>query len=116
MGKMETFTIRDLRLRTGELVRRAEAGKLSVVSKRGQPVFVAVPFEEGLIEKGVRVELAVKLYEEEIVSLGRAAKVAALTLGEMVDELGRRKIPVVRHDAGEIRKDLKTVERTARRR
>lgn len=32
---METFTIRDLRERTGELVRGAEAGQLSLVTKHG---------------------------------------------------------------------------------
>lgn len=32
---MDTFTIRDLRERTGDLVRHAEAGKLSLVTKHG---------------------------------------------------------------------------------
>ena len=42
---MDTFSIRDLRERTGDLVRDAEAGKLSLVTKHGQPVFLAVPFD-----------------------------------------------------------------------
>jgi len=46
---MQTFTIRDLRDRTSELVRDAEAGKLSIVTKHGQPVFIAVPFDESLL-------------------------------------------------------------------
>jgi antitoxin (DNA-binding transcriptional repressor) of toxin-antitoxin stability system len=32
---MEMFTIRDLRNRTGELIREAEAGHLSLVTKHG---------------------------------------------------------------------------------
>ncbi|MGE0331703.1 MAG: type II toxin-antitoxin system Phd/YefM family antitoxin [Ramlibacter sp.] len=40
------FTIRDLRDRCGELMRDAEAGKLSAVTKHGQPVIVAVPFTQ----------------------------------------------------------------------
>ena len=38
---METFSIRDLRERTGELARTAEAGQLSIVTKHGRPVFIA---------------------------------------------------------------------------
>lgn len=43
---METFTVRDLRERSGELIRGAENGKLSVVTKHGTPVFIAVPFDD----------------------------------------------------------------------
>lgn len=49
---MDTFTVSDLRERTGELIRDAEAGKLSIVTKHGQPVFVAVPFDEVLVREG----------------------------------------------------------------
>jgi hypothetical protein len=34
---MEAFAVRDLREHTGELVRNAEGGRLSVVSKHGKP-------------------------------------------------------------------------------
>jgi prevent-host-death family protein len=51
---METFSIRDLRERTGELVREAEAGHLSIVAKHGRPLFVAVPMDEHLLKEGVR--------------------------------------------------------------
>jgi len=40
---METFSIRDLRERTGEPVRQAKAGRLSLVAKQGRPLFVALP-------------------------------------------------------------------------
>lgn len=46
---MHTFTIRELRDHTDDLVRQAESGKLSVVTKHGLPVFVAVPFDEALL-------------------------------------------------------------------
>jgi antitoxin (DNA-binding transcriptional repressor) of toxin-antitoxin stability system len=47
---METFTIRDLRERTGDLVHGAEAGKLALVTKHGQGDYMAVPFEEALLQ------------------------------------------------------------------
>jgi prevent-host-death family protein len=56
---MESFTIRDLRERTGELVRNAEQGKLAVVAKHGHPLFVAVPLDEEMLRSGVHVALAI---------------------------------------------------------
>jgi prevent-host-death family protein len=99
---METFSIRDLRERTGDLVRTAEAGQLSVVAKHGHPVFVAVPFDERLVANGVGIDLAVKLFEDGTVTLGRAAKLAGMCHEEFMDLLGTMAIPVVKYSAEEV--------------
>jgi len=57
-SNMEAFAIRDLREHTGALVRNAEEGRLSVVSKHGKPLFVAVPFTDALLSAGVSVSVA----------------------------------------------------------
>lgn len=103
---MQTFTIRDLRDRTGELVRDAEAGKLSLVTKHGQPVFVAVPFDETLLKSGVNVALAVKLFDEETISLGKAARLANMSVADFMDHLAAMNIPVARPQPGELEQEL----------
>jgi prevent-host-death family protein len=103
---METFTVRDLRERTGELIRDAEAGKLSVVTKHGTPVFVAVPFDDVLLKEGIGVALAVHLFDEERISLSRAARMAGQSVSEMVDLLGRHGIAVIRTTAEELEQEL----------
>lgn len=105
-GFMDIFTVRDLRERTGELIRDAEEGKLSLVTKHGQPVFVAVPFDESMLREGLHVALAIKLYEEEVVSIGKAAKLAGLPLVEFMDKLAAASIPVVRYDPAELDQEL----------
>ena len=55
---MEAFASRDLREHPGALVRNAEEGRLSVVSKHGKPLFVAVPFTDALLSAGVSVSVA----------------------------------------------------------
>lgn len=107
---MHTFTIRDLRDRTGDLVRDAEAGKLSVVTKHGQPVFVAVPFDEALLQGGVRVSLAVKLFDDDVVSLRQGAKLAGMTLDEFMSECSGRNVPVVRYPPEELDRELATLD------
>lgn len=103
---METFTVRDLRERTGELIRGAENGKLAVVTKHGTPVFVAVPFDETLLREGVSVALAIRLFDEERISLSRAARIAGLSVGEMIDLLGKHGLSVVRTSEDELEREL----------
>lgn len=107
---MQTFTIRDLRDRTGELVRDAEAGKLSIITKHGQPVFVAVPFDQNLLKNGVNVALAVKLFDEEKISLGQGAKLAGMSHSAFIDLLGGLHIPVARLESGELERELADFE------
>lgn len=103
---METFTIRDLRERTGALVQGAEAGKLAIVTKHGQGVFVAMPFDEAMLRSGVRVALAVKLFDEEALSVGKAAKLAGVSLSEFINHLSALKIPLARYSADELAQEV----------
>ena len=103
---MNLFTVRDLRERTGELIRDAEAGKLSVVTKHGQPVFVAVPLDEQMIRVGLPVAFAMRLYEEEVLSLGKAARLAQLSPEAFIEKLGAAGIPVVCYDPRELDNEL----------
>lgn len=103
---MEMFTVRDLRNRTGELIREAELGRLSLVTKHGQPVFVAVPFDEALLASGVRVALAMHLFADQQITLVQAAKLAGLSVSVMMDKLAERQIPVVDYSKDELRNEL----------
>lgn len=94
---MDTFSIRDLRERTGDLVRGAKAGKLSIVTSHGRPVFVAVPLDEAMVREGLPVAMAIKLYEDEVVSLGKAARLAGVSIEEFIEKLGALGIPAVRY-------------------
>lgn len=106
---METFTIRDLRERTGELVRNAEQGGLAVVAKHGHPLFVAVPLDDGLLRHGVHVALAIKLFQDGTISLGRAAKLAGLDQESFIDLLSSLGIPVADYEPEELDRELEAI-------
>lgn len=107
---METFSIRDLRERSGELVREAEAGHLSIVAKHGRPLFVAVPLDEHLLREGVAVALAIRLFAEKTVSLGKAAKLADLPLEAFIEHLAARGISAVDYPPEEVDEELAAFE------
>lgn len=107
---MDAFSIRDLRERSGDLVRELEAGHLAVITKHGRPVGVTVPLTEDLLQHGVPLALAVELFRSHTVSLGLAAKIAGLAYIEFVEELGRLGIPVIDYDPAELEQELKNLE------
>jgi len=107
---MDTFTVRDLRERTGELIRDAESGKLSVITKHGRPVFLALPFDELLLREGIGLALALRLFQQAEISLGKAARLAGLDRQEFMAELSRRGIPVTDSSEGELKDELEQFE------
>ena len=72
---------------------------------------------EAELTTDLRVTLAVRLFEEGRVSCGRAALMAGMGKWDFIEELGRRKVPVVDWDEDEIRRELEYAhEGTAARR
>ena len=106
MGKVDVFSVRDLRERTGELLRDAEKGRLSLVTKYGRPAFLAVPFDKRLLDLGVQRALAVKLFQEEVVTLSQAAKVAGLPIEDFLDLLKAAGVPAVDYPAEDLNDEM----------
>lgn len=103
---MHTFTIRDLRERTGELVRTAETGHLSVVAKHGHPLFIAVPLDETVLSKGVQIAMASKLFQDGVLSLGKAARFAGLSNESFIEQLGAMGIAAVSYPASDLDEEI----------
>ncbi|NJS35713.1 MAG: type II toxin-antitoxin system prevent-host-death family antitoxin [Brachymonas sp.] len=108
---MQTFSIRDLRDRSGELTREAELGHLSLVTKHGEPLFVTVPFGDKLIEHGVNVALATSLFKTGDLSLGQAKSLAGMNHYEFMEHLGQLKIPVINYSVDDLKQELDSLDR-----
>ena len=54
----------------------------------------------------LKVTLAVRLFEEGRLSLGRAAQMAGMHKADFMDELGRRKVSVINWDEAEVRREF----------
>jgi len=104
---MQTYTFSDLSEHSTQVLRNAEDGKLALFTNQGQPVFVAVPFDEMILKSGLIVDLAIKLFDEEAISLGRAAEIARMNRIDFMNLLGNMGIPVVRYSPGELEEELK---------
>ncbi len=103
---MQTFTIRELRERSGDLSREAEEGRLALVTRHGQPLFVSVPFTDDLLQMGVHTALAVNLFKTGDITSARAAKLAHMSLPQFLAHLSEQGIAVVDYDPGELAQEL----------
>ncbi len=107
MQDLDVFTVRDLRERTGELLRDAEQGRISLVTKHGRPAFIAVPFDQRLIELGLQKALATRLFEQALLTMPQAAKVAGVSLEEFLDILKTAGVPAVDYPPEELEEEMR---------
>lgn len=106
---MASFNIRDLRERTPELVGNAEQGKRAAIAKHGHPLFVAVPLDEALLRSGVGVALAIKLFQDGTISLGKAAKLSGMPYEGFVEQLASLGIAAVEYSPDELDGELAAI-------
>lgn len=106
---MHTFNIDDLIRHGAALLKETKGGKMSLLLENSEPVAVVLPFNEALLKEGVRVTLAIKLFDEELVSVGQAAKLAEIPLALFMERCSARGIPVVRYEAGEVEQELRVM-------
>lgn len=110
---MSTVTSEELVQQPERLLDDARRGTSDIVTVAGEPVMLTLPLGQDSGTDAERLELAVTLYERDVLSLGLAAKVAGLSYSRMIDELGRRQTPVVRYSVEDLDRELDYVRTLA---
>lgn len=67
---------------------------------------IAIPFTDSLLQEGIHIELAIRLYEEQVLSLRKAAKLAKMPMESFLGKLAALSIDVVDLDSNELADDL----------
>lgn len=106
MEPLDVFTVRDLRQRSGDLLRDAEEGRLSLITKHGRPAILAVPFDERLLSHGIHRALALHLFEAKQVTLAQGARLAGLPLEAFIELLGQAGIAAVSYPPEELEDEV----------
>lgn len=107
METLDIFSVRDLRTRSGDLLKDAELGQMSLITKHGRPAILALPFDRRLLDQGVHRALALRLFEGRQLTLAQAAKVAGLSLDGFIDLLGSLGLVAVDYPAEDLAAELK---------
>jgi predicted HTH domain antitoxin len=75
-----------------------------------------VPFDEWLVRFGLPVALAIRLYQEDVLSLGQASRIAALAEEDFIERLGAAGVAVARYPADELADEMTVLQVQQKRR
>ena len=103
---MHTVTDHEIKRNPLSPFEDALRGVGTLVTADGQAVMMTLPLGHKTATPATLLDLAAQLYDGGQISLGRAAEIAGLGYGEMMDELGRRGIATIRLRPGELEREL----------
>ena len=108
---MKSVNVRELKNNPSEALRMAR-DDMVVVMNRDEPQALLVHLTDDgvLAEEGVRAAMAVSLYRDGSLALGRAARLAGLAPATFMQFLSQRGIPIMKGDLTTIREDLDTLD------
>lgn len=109
---MKTMGIRKIRENPGELTRLSEAGELTLITNHSNPVAVNIPFSRDLLEQGIHVNMAAKLFEDGILTLVSAAKLAQMPVESFLEKLALLGIVAVDYEADEVASELRCLDQS----
>ena len=107
MKDIDVFSVRDLRIHSGTLLKDAENGQISLITKHGKPAILALPFDKQLLKIGINLDLAIKLFDNRIITLSKAAKIASLSMEEFIDLMQETGISVVDYPPDDLDDEMK---------
>lgn len=105
---MQTLGIKSLQTNPALLTRSLESGEYSLITKRGEPIGIAVGFSSKIIDEGLHRFLALKAYENGDLSLGELSSSLGQTRQETLSTLGRLNIITANYALND---ELATLER-----
>lgn len=105
---MQVIGIKELQTNPSKLTKAFQDNDYLLITKHGQPLGLALPFNEGIMEQGLLPWFAIKGFQSGDLSLGQLSKTLGKTQHETIKLLGLLGIPVADYDFAE---DIAAVEK-----
>ncbi len=106
MQTVEVYTARDLRNRSGELLKHATDGNISIITKHGKPSILAIPFDAHLLQHGIHRAIALHMVQSHQLTLAQAARLADMDLSAFIELLGANGIDAVDYAPTDLEQEL----------
>ncbi len=109
---MHAVRIHELKNNPSEALRQAKKAPV-IVMKGDQPEAVIFHLYSNVLlgQPGMRLALAISLFKEGHLPLGRAARLSELSLVEFIAQLARENVPVITGTAREAREEMETLRK-----
>ena len=104
---MNVIGIKELQTNPGKLSHFLQNNEYMLITRRGEPLGVALPFSNQLMENGLKNWMALKAFQSGDLSLGQLGKVFGKNKHETLELLGELNIPFADYD---LQEDLQTLD------
>ena len=95
---MNIIGIKELQTNPAKLSKSFSNNEYMMITRRGKPIGMALPFSSELMEQGLKPWMALKAFQEGDLSLGQLANSFDKTKAEAIELLNQLKIPLVDYD------------------
>ncbi len=95
---MKMIGIKELQVNPATLTKSLEKDELSLISKRGKPLGIAIKFDGSIIEKGLKTAILIKAYKSGDLSLGQVSNYLNVSKEKAMKLLSAMGIDVIDYD------------------
>ena len=105
---MQTIGIKDLQTNPAILTRALEAKQYTMITKRSNPIGIALSFNDSIVSNGLKTSMMIDGYKDGNISLGQLAKSLDIPKQKAMHLLSMMGINIVEYDFED---DLKTLDK-----
>lgn len=103
---MLSVGIKELKDNPSMLTKAAEDGDMSILTKRGRPIGIMLPWSDEIIVKGYKEALSIEAFKSGLLTLSQLAEAIHITKAEALELIGKMNIPFIEHSTDEIQEEL----------
>lgn len=104
---MKAYNIAQLKNNPSSAIDDAQKEPVLVI-KRAHPQAIIVSFENISHFEDLKKSIALKLYQDDVISLGKAANMAELSYNDFLSLLDAYGIPILKQSCNEVKEDFET--------
>lgn len=104
---MQVIGIKELQTNPAKLTKAFQERDYLLITKHGQPLGLAIPFDKGMMDQGLMPWFAIKGFQNGDLSLGQLAKILNRTHHDTIKLLGSLSVPIADYNLEE---DLAAIE------
>lgn len=104
---MQTIGIKDLQVNPAILTKALESKQYTMITKRSNPIGVAVSFDDSILSNGLKTSLMIEAYKDGNISLGQLSKALDISKQKAMHLLSMMGIDIVDYD---FKDDLKSLD------
>ena len=107
---MLSVGIKELKDNPSVLTKAAENGELSILTKRGKPIGIVLPWSDEIMIKGYKEALSFEAYKNGLLTLSQLSEIIKKEKAQTLEILGKMNISYIDHQKEEIDEELAVLD------